>query len=88
MYRVVEVEVTEREAPELTEADVMPMADAAAFIGISIFYLRNLLDQGRLTTVLDEERRTPAGTPRRLVLRTEAEALKQERETEHAREPA
>lgn len=62
--------------PEL----LMSMAEAARLAGVSLFVMRNLLDRGTLRTVIDpEEPPTPMGTPRRWVLRAEAEQLAAQR---------
>jgi hypothetical protein len=79
MFKVLKIQVVEEDAPHLTPDDVMGMQEAADYIGISVWNLRNMLDKGQLTTVINGERETPRGTPRRYVLRSEAEKLRKER---------
>lgn len=78
MYKV-EVRML-RDAPEITHDDVMGLSEAAKQLGIIIPSLDSILCRGDLTTVIDEGYRTARGKPRRLVLRSEIEQLKKQRE--------
>ncbi len=60
------------------------MKGAADYIGIAVYNPRNMLDKGQLTTVINGECETPMGTPRRLVLRSEVETLREARQSEEA----
>lgn len=66
------------DAPSLRASEVMTLAEAARVLGLSHSAVNNLMIQERLTTVLDTGRRTAYLRPRRLVLKKEVEALKEE----------
>lgn len=69
-----------QDAPSLTRADIMTMTEAADFLGMSIYNLRNMLDRGDLRAVIDDRTKTPTGTPKRYVLRSEVEELRKQRD--------
>lgn len=66
------------DAPHLSDADVITIAEASRELGISHSAVNNLLVQERLTTVLNTKDRTAYLRPRRLVLKAEVERLKVE----------
>ena len=66
------------DAPHISGADVMTIAEAARELTISHSAVNNLLVQERLTTVLNTKDRTAYLRPRRLVLKEEVEKLKLE----------
>jgi hypothetical protein len=57
----------------------MTLSEAARELGLSLQTVRTNAEAGRMTLVIDPDRNYQA---RRLVLRSEVEALKKERETE------
>lgn len=66
------------DAPDITEADVISIAEAARVLGVSHSAINNLLVQERLTTVVDTKGRTAFLRPRRVILKVEIEQLKSE----------
>jgi excisionase family DNA binding protein len=80
MYKIVEQVTKVYDAPDVQATDLMRMQDAADYLGISLSYLRDMMSDGTLRTVIDERKQTSARTPRRFVLTEEVEAVKQERQ--------
>jgi hypothetical protein len=64
--------------PDLETKDVMTIAEAARALGVTVQAVAQSLDRGAMTIVLDTQ--APARQGRRLVLRSEVEALLRERE--------
>jgi hypothetical protein len=79
-YKLIRVIRQEEEAPHLRHTDLYGMAEAARLLRVTVAYLSDLMDTGTLTTVEDPTEKTPRGTPRRYVLRSEIDKLAAERE--------
>jgi hypothetical protein len=67
------------ETVDMDKDDLMTLSEAARELGLSLQTVRTNAEAGRMTLVIDPDRNYQA---RRLVLRSEVEALKKERETE------
>jgi hypothetical protein len=63
--------------PDLETKDVMTIAEAARALGVTVQAVAQSLDRGAMTIVLDTQ--APPRQGRRLVLRSEVEALLRER---------
>jgi hypothetical protein len=77
-YKLVEIRHVITDAPHIRRADLVTMTEAADLLGASISYVRNLLDLGKLRTVIDDESTTPHGTPKRYLIRDEVLAMQAE----------
>jgi hypothetical protein len=64
--------------PDLETKDVMTIAEAARALGVTVQAVAQSLDRGAMTIVIDTK--APPRQGRRLVLRSEVEALLRERE--------
>jgi hypothetical protein len=64
--------------PDLETKDVMTIAEAARALGVTVQAVAQSLDRGAMTIVIDTQ--APPRQGRRLVLRSEVEALLRERE--------
>lgn len=69
------------EAIEVEPGEVVSVSEAMDLLGVSMSAVLNLLNTGRLPTIIDdEEPPTAHGRPHRLTLRAAVEALARERE--------
>lgn len=84
MYKVVRREVVD--APNITHDDIMTMTEASEVLGIAVSNVGSLMNNGRLTTVVDETTSTAYGNSRRLLLRKEVFELQSEREESRGKE--
>lgn len=72
---------------ELADDDIMTIADAAKYLAVTGQTVAYYLDKKQLTPVLVSGKQTARRKPKRWVLRSEVEALKQKFTTTH-QEPA
>lgn len=79
-YKIIEKHESVTDAPHLRRGDLITMTEAADLLGKSVFWVRNLLDIGRLRAVVDNETTTPHGTPKRYLIRADVEAMIGEQE--------
>lgn len=78
MYKIIKREVVN--APDITHDHIMSMTEAAELLEIAVSNVGSLLNNGRLTTVVDDTVSTAYGNPRRLLLREEVLEYKRERD--------
>lgn len=71
---------------ELTDDDIMTIAEAGRYLGVTGQTVSYYIDSNQLTPVLQPGKQTARRKPRRWVLRSETEALKQKFTT--TQEPA